>query len=271
MIARLKFLLMAETDGVLPPFIGHLFRAAFLDLIKLQNPDLAKKLHDTSNIRPYCIGALSSKDQLRRKRAGEIEIKKDTTFTMTMNFFNQELVKSLLNTFFDDKPTQILLKNISFVIVNVMISRIKYQELFETAERVTRFGISFITPSQFSVIGRKFPLTFPEPRLIFSNLANQWNKYSPEVKIDLDLFHSFVSNNVYARDYDLITREVDLGKKIPFVGCIGRCSYVARDPNDPHALWLDILGRFGEYSNVGIKRTAGLGVINYFRIKYLQK
>lgn len=262
---------MAETDGLLPPFIGHLFRAAFLDLINLQNPELAKKLHDASNIRPYCIGAFFLKDQLRRKRAGEIEIRKDATFTMTMNFFNQELVKSLLNTFFDDKPARILLKNISFVIVNVKISRISFQELFETAERVIRFGLSFITPSQFSVKGIKFPLTFPEPRLIFSNLANQWNKYSLGVRIDIDSLHYFVSNNVYARDYKLVTREVDLGKGIPFVGCIGRCSYVVRDPNDPYALWVDILGRFGEYSNIGVKRTAGLGVINYSRIKSLQK
>ncbi len=259
---------MANTEGVLPPFIGHLFRAAFLDLIKSQNITLAKKLHDTSNIRPYCVGALFSKDLRRKRITGAIEIKEGTTFTMPMSFFDQELVNLLINIFFSDKPLRVQLNDVFFSLVNIQINRCTYQELVEAAKKVTRFGFSFVTPTQFSLIGVKFPLIFPEPRLLFSNLANLWNKYAPETKVDVDQLHSFVSNNVYARDYDLVTREVNLGKGIPFVGCTGRCSYVVRNSEDPYALWLDVLGNFGEYSNVGIKRTAGLGVINYSRMQY---
>ncbi len=262
---------MADEKGILPSFIGHLFRAAFLNLIKSQDADLSKKLHDASHIRPYSIGALYSKDGLRRKRFGVIDIKEGTTFTMPINFFDKESVNALVNMFFSDKPLRIKLNNVSFMFVNMKISRITFQELVENAKPVIRFGLSFVTPCQFKVKAVNFPILFPEPRLVFSTLAKLWNKYVQETKVDVNELHAFVSDNVYARDYKLRTREVGLGKRNPFVGCIGSCSYTVRDPEDSYTLWLDILGQFGEYSNVGTKRTAGLGVVNYSRLKVLQK
>lgn len=271
LITRLEFLLMADEGGTLPPFIGHLFRAAFLNLIKSQDEELSKKLHEVSSVRSYSIGALSSKDQLRRRRSGAIVVKEGTTFSMPINFFDSETVNTLMNIFFSDKMLRIKLSGISFMFVNMKISRVTFQELVENAKHVIRFGFSFVTPCQFKLRNVDFPIVFPEPRLLFSKLANLWNKHSPEAKVDEDDLYSFVSDKVYARDYDLVTREIGLGKKIPFVGCTGQCGYAVKEPENPYALWLDILGEFGQYSNVGAKRTAGLGVVNYSRLKILQK
>jgi CRISPR-associated endoribonuclease Cas6 len=155
--------------------------------------------------------------------------------------------------------------------VNMKISRVTFQELIEDAKPVIRFGFSFVTPCQFKIRNVNFPIIFPEPRLLFPRLAKLWNKHAPESKVDKDELYSFVSDNVYVRDYDLITREVRLGKGISFVGCTGQCGYAVKTPEDSYSLWLDILGHFGEYTNIGDKRTAGLGVVNYSRLKVLQK
>jgi len=92
-------------------------------------------------------------------------------------------------------------------------------------------------------------------------LINIWNTYAEEEeKVDSRFFLDWISERVYVRYYSLKTREVKI-KDGKIVGFKGKVAYVVMDPEFEEAEYMLGLLRLGLISNVGQKRTYGLGVI----------
>lgn len=262
MITQSNFLLMANRDGSLPPFIGHLIRAAFSNLIESQDKDVAEGFHKTNEIRPYSINRVGFCPKRKLEDRG-IALRKNDKVQLSMSFFSDKIIETLFDIFSDRQPL-IYLNSVPLTMINMMVNKTEPIDLIKSARKVSRFTFFFKTPTQFKM-GLGYPIFFPEPVLIFSSLAKSWNKFF-DIKIDTDLLLDAISKNVFVRDFsNLSTRTVKLGKSHPTVGFVGRCSYVVKDIENSNLVWLDILARFGEYANVGKKRTAGLGVIQYNR------
>ena len=69
----------------------------------------------------------------------------------------------------------------------------------------------------------------------------------------------------YVREYKIVTKEVDIGKAEKIVGFKGHVGFLIKD--EKYKGWLYVLSRFAEFSNVGVKRTRGLGVVRLLRKK----
>ena len=57
--------LIPETDVTLRPTMGHHAHAAFLDIIRQSNPDISKKLHAQSALKPFTVSPLIAKAKKR--------------------------------------------------------------------------------------------------------------------------------------------------------------------------------------------------------------
>ena len=134
----------------------------------------------------------------------------------------------------------------------------------EDQEPPRTIDFEFLTPTQFTSRGSGHPMMlFPDPRYIFGNLVGIWNRIAGEARaIDRESLIDWVNSDVYVKYYSLRTRMVHLGKNIPFVGFIGRTEFTIRESDDTHKDWLFPLLRLARFSNVGNKRTAGMGVVD---------
>jgi len=142
-----------------------------------------------------------------------------------------------------------------------------------------------------------YPVRFPIPIILFSNLARLWNDFSNgESDIDKKIFLNWLNFHIYISAYNKMRTVIrNIGKSKPVIGGLGNVSYRVTKINKnyyKHHLeelnrqyeykfinndysnncrWLEILCRFGEYTNVGANRTAGMGVIRYHYKSYLSE
>ena len=177
----------------------------------------------------------------------------------------------------------------------VQFEKITVRNFCSSAQPAKSFNIKFLTPAYFNTLMGDYPVRFPIPSLFFGNLANLWNSITEdEGEINRDTFINWVNAHVYVSYYKMKTVRRDINKPRPVYGGIGDAAFrvkkvnknyyshyleeLGRGEEDSDFLkkdyvnnckWLDALCHFGEYTNVGANRTAGMGVIRYYPKMYL--
>ena len=156
-----------------------------------------------------------------------------------------------------------------FAVEKILLSRDSYKAIIEKGVKLSNhLYLSFKTPVQFKSKQSSKPFVFPLPEYIFSSLGRIWNTFS-EIKVDLDELISWVRTHVYVRAYTLKTREINIGKTALQVGFRGNLLLII-DEGD-FCEWVKALLLFSEYSNVGTKRSIGMGVVRVREKENLSK
>lgn len=262
---KVTFEIIALTDGYIPPFTGHIIQGFFLRTLQKINPELSKKLHDAQLIKPYAVMPLKPLNSKMKVKSNMWYIEKSKGYQFGFSIIDPELEPVIINNFISQAITEIQLANLSFTITKIDLKRKTFDELLREGmnndpNNNGKLDFYFRTPVQFKQKDKKYPVILPIPKLVFSNLARIWNSYSP-LKVDFDELVNWVSQNLFVRELKIVSREVDIGKKEKIVGFKGRVSYITK--SDKINNWVLILSKFSEFSNIGNKRTRGLGVTTF--------
>jgi len=242
----------------LPPFPAELSRSLFFSMLK--DSDIISKLHDIPNIRPYSLKPLFPFGNKKKTiKQGQWVVDESETLVLGIGVFDSEIEDDILRIIIDSIGEPIRVGKFLFNVDQIEVTKKGKFEEFFPEKLASLIGISFVTPTLLS--GETNQALFPDPLRVFGNLLRMWNMFAEEdTKIDSDSFLDWVKEMVYVRHYALKTHEVPI-KQAKIVGFKGRVAYVIRDSASEEAEQLIALLRFGIISNIGVKRTYGLGVI----------
>ncbi len=281
---KLTFELYPE-DGHIKPYehpYGYVFRAVIMKWLHEIKPELVHVFHEREEIRPYAINYIIHN--------------KMPKLDFILTTYHDDLSDAILNDIISNEKGYLTLGQKRYFISKIQFERINPIDFMESAQPVINLRIHFFRPVSFNTSMGDYPVRFPIPLIFFGNLANIWNdimKGTSEVARETLL--NWVNAHVYVSSYNMRTVRVNIGKPKPVIGGIGSVSFKVSKINrlyykhflededrsydyeyinadyKSNCCWLDILSRFGEYTNVGVNRTAGMGVIHYYNRNYLSK
>ncbi|MGV9198101.1 MAG: CRISPR system precrRNA processing endoribonuclease RAMP protein Cas6 [Promethearchaeia archaeon] len=256
---------------------GYIFRAIILDLVKQMDPKISHALHEQNSVKPY---ALNLHVKPKRER---IDLK--------LHFFDEDLGEPLLNYILEQNHTTLEVRDRTLSVVNIIHGFIDLTEIRRRIKPIKKFNMFFPKATLFNTIYGDYPIRLPIPDTIFGNLAHLWNFYikdRDELKeIDIDKFTNWIRAHVYVASHKIKTILRYIGNNRTNAGFQGHVSFRVKKPNSfyyekrknhkiqdhytENAKTLNLLCKFGEYTNVGANRTASMGVINYYPKHFFKK
>lgn len=264
LLASCVIFLKVNKEVMVPPSMGQILHAFFLDSVRAQDPDLAEDLHRPEPVKPYTIsqlrGKVSYEDNRWRLSPGEVYFFRITAISPEFSRWLQEKwTKSL--------PREIKLAGASFILDGHTFESAhhpwagvtSYEEIYSSVISrpvvAGKFHIEFCSPTTFRVGGSNYPL--PDPQKVFINLLQKWNKYSP---IHLgNNYTEFIEKNVFPSAHKLQTWIMHFDK-YKQVGFTGACTFGIRRTNeDIIARVLFMLAEYAFYAGIGYKTTMGMG------------
>jgi CRISPR-associated endoribonuclease Cas6 len=249
----------AEKGVGMPLFTGYVSRGLALNILNRVNPALAQDLHEPNAIKPYSVTPLYFRAAKKYPDGYLMDAASPCTFKI--RFLDDGLAKAAMEFFSTNEG--IMIYDTTFKVASLTLR----SEDFVKVESADTFRMLFDSPTHLSKIGSHYDQLFPEPTAIFPNLMRMWDNFMPEEKrFGKDVherYREWLAENATASGYDLRTVPVK-GKSLK-IGFVGWCAYRMNDKETGFGLTTNKLARFAEYSNVGMERTAGFGVVKYFR------
>jgi len=261
---KVSFEVMAMMDSFIPSFTGHIIQGFFSRMLEQIDPSLCKRLHAKQKVKPYAIFPLKPSGFKMATRSGMWHIAKGRKYLFGFSIIDDSFEKLIIEEFVTKPIPKVTLANVSFAVMKINFKKTSYDKLLKkeanSESSLNKLDFLFQTPVYFKEKSKGCPVILPVPELLFSNLARIWNTYSP-VKVDVNKLRGWVSKNVFIRKMKIFTREVYVGNSEKIVGFKGHVSFTVK--SNTMKKWLVVLSCFSEYSNVGNKRTKGLGVTSF--------
>ncbi|ACV63726.1 CRISPR-associated protein Cas6 [Desulfofarcimen acetoxidans DSM 771] len=264
MLASCVVFLKVNREVLVPPSMGQVLHAFFLDRVRLLNPDLAGQLHSPTPLKPFSVSPLLGRviyeDNRWRLFPGE-------AYAFRVTSIDPEFSRWLTDSWAPSLSGEIGLAGAGLEVAGWSLNTdahswagsTSYEELYSNiiscpgaGDRIT---IEFYSPTTFRARGSNYPL--PDPQKVFLNLLQKWNYYSP---INLgDNFIDFIRENVFPGSYKLQTRIMHFDK-YKQVGFTGTCTFrIRRQEEDIIISVLHMLAEYAFYAGVGYKTTMGMG------------
>lgn len=256
--------LMADNEVLVPPSMGQVLYAFFLDRVRSLDPALAEELHRPAPVKPFTVsplwGRVAFEDNRWRLFPGENYVFRVTSISPNFSKWLQD--KWVLSLPREINLAGALLKVAGWTFdssVHPRAGTTSYEEIYTTAISRTvvphKLTLEFFSPVTFRNRGANYPL--PDPPKVFLNLLHKWNFYSP---VNLgDNFSEFIEENVFPSAYKLQTRIMHFDN-YKQVGFTGTCSFGIRRQNEDLAVRvMHMLAEFIFYAGVGYKTTMGMG------------
>lgn len=179
------------------------------------------------------------------------------------------------------------IKNLKTIGGKYNISRIykvfaNLRKIYAGAKPIFHFNINFETPTYFNTLKGNFPIRLPIPAVIFSNLIRLWNSISISndiPAIDHKTLINWIESHIYVSKCEIKTKLVHIGKPKRVGGFLGIVYFNIKKPNrNYYELFnqeeimenylecsrdINFLCKIAEYTNLGVNRTASMGVIKY--------
>ncbi|MBM5806020.1 MAG: CRISPR-associated endoribonuclease Cas6, partial [Candidatus Verstraetearchaeota archaeon] len=252
-----EFEMYGEREVRMPLFTGYLARGILLQAIGRVDPAASQVLHEPNIRKAYAVTPLRFRSRARLLDGYLL----DPTHPclMGVRFLADEYAKLLLKCF--EEKQSFLIYDTPFSIVTVKVKSKSYRELWDEAKPVEVFRLYFQTPTCFAALGRRYYCLFPEPKRVFGNLLDLWNKYSDIEKTkgsEREEYLRWLGKEAGVSGYCLETRR-EPTRKGNGIGFTGWVAYRLGN-KERWKKRTACLARLAEYSNVGKNRTEGFGV-----------
>jgi CRISPR-associated endoribonuclease Cas6 len=265
-IHTLKFNVRPAEPVKVPSFLGHKIRGAFLKILHQNNPELTASLHEGTGLREYSVWPLLPEGIRSLPRNREMVLRPERRATFRVNLLVHELGRETLESLLSIADLEFQLGPARLVLESVEVQVIPRQELMQQKNDTPPKSVvlNFLSPTQFTSRGSRHPMMlFPDPRYVFGNLVAIWNRIMGETHIiERHSLIDWINDDVFVLYYSLYTRKIDLGKQNPFTGFVGKVEFRIHDADNPQSRWVVPLLRLARFSNIGNKRTAGMGVVD---------
>ena len=262
--------LIPETDVTLRPTMGHHAHAAFLDLIRQSNPDISKKLHAQSALKPFTVSPLIA---AAKQRDNRLHIRAGTECRLRYTFLDDDLFAHFGKAFLTFKFPAIRLGEAEFQVKQLVSHAAEerswsgnttYVELAESAKADTRMSFQFYSPTAFRKMTPRGQKTRSDTYLdlvrCYQSWVNKWNAFAP-IKLDKEAILAFITDHGQVTSIKAESRALNFGKHTE-VGWVGRCDCVfyPEDSLDENLLrTANCLADFAFYCGTGYKTTMGMG------------
>lgn len=256
MATELEIKTFAEKSVKMPLFTGYVARGLALHILNRIDPALSQDLHEPNALKPYSVTPLYFKST--KKHTDGYQLDPSTPCIIKIRFLDDRIAKSALDYFSSNES--LMIYDTHFKVASLTIRT----EDFSKVQDVRRFRLLFDTPTHLSKIGSKFDQLFPEPHVVFPHLMRIWDACTSD-KFGKDVFEKYkewLEKNATVSAYHLHTIVVK-GKSMK-IGFVGWCNYrIGGDKNSEFSLITNKLAKLAEYSNIGMERTGGFGVVKY--------
>jgi CRISPR-associated endoribonuclease Cas6 len=274
--------------GLVSPSSGSQAHAAFLDIVRQNDPALAETLHQPNQRRPFTVGLLQGFNHLSSKQLEEAVMKNQKVSVSPGQIYWLRITMldaAIFGTFVHhliSRPRTLLIRlgdanfEISRLIgspdphgnANPWAAYSSFAELSAQTRMQKQYAFEFVTPTAFSKGQKnwgKLLKLFPEPALVFESLAKHWETFAPSPLrlsakgLSIHDFAAWCEEYILISRYSLETCYLP-GSKFGQTGFQGTITYeVKGSKNDPEATWLTPLSRFALFSGVGYKTSMGMG------------
>ncbi len=270
------------------PGAGNQVQAAFLDMVRQADPELADRLHIPNQRRPYTVGHLQGFNHLTpvqleeaKRKQLEVHVTPEQTYWLRLTLLDAEVFGTFAR-YLIAHPGAVSLRlgHAHFTISRLLstpepgsgqqswVSYASFADLHATRAAVKQYSFEFASPTAFSLGQKqwgKLLHLFPEPSFVFDSLARQWEQYAPSALrmeshgVTPHALASWCGEQVIVTHYALATSYLP-STKYGQAGFQGTITYeVKGSPSAQEAQWLTPLARFALFSGVGYKTPIGMG------------
>jgi CRISPR-associated endoribonuclease Cas6 len=259
------FVLCAKESTALPALGGYLSQSSFLSLIGQFNEDMARRLHDEPNYRPYTVSPIKGGSI----SGNSILLSKGQPCYLRVTLLDSGFLWNALQAYVRKAgPISMRLGRADFELSEVLISPAIDQSIWagstdwQTLASLSARSIvtmHFISATAFSLGGHQFCL-FPEPRLVWESLLRVWNRYTPtSMSIEKEVIRESFKNQITVVACALRHTYLHFPKFVQ-KGFAGWCTY-RLNQESPLAAQLTSLAAFAPYSGLGCRTTMGMGQV----------
>lgn len=267
--------------GSIPVTHGHHAHAAFLDILRAVDPEVAKVLHASGERKPFTVAPLTGLEG-RRVEEGQIPVRPGDALWLRFTLLDERLFQTFVRCFLmgPERPV-IRLGRVELGVAEVLATPGSHpwagytsaQELLERWHKRAMggkdnpgyvFEFECASPTAFSLGGPwgKRMEVLPMPRLFFGSLATTWDTWFREVFVmsPRDV-RDYVAETMVVSRMKLETRMFQCRQYLQ-VGAGGMLTYELLDYADEGmARSLNTLADFAFYAGVGYKTTMGMGQV----------
>ncbi len=274
--------IISLTSLGLSPIIGPLGRPAqawFLNQIMRKHPQLAKTLHDGSNVKPFTVSTLL--DRYGRPHKAGDWLREGQECWLRVTTIGGDLSEVLMTSILKNLPNTLTLYKMDFRIEGYTLNPREYPWAGQTAfielaqdslhlQESREVRMEFVSPTAFRSNGND--ISIPSPQQIFRSLWKKWNAFCPEVMQLDDRWPNFFADCILVSELTAVNTvrwefaEGTRGAATGFTGTVGFTLLPkAKVPKKWQPYWdgadvvMQSLARFAFYSGVGHHTTIGMG------------
>ena len=252
---------------------GAQLQAAFLDLLRSINPQLAAELHDGNVLRNYAVSLLqprwwdsrdSGQSQMRELKL-RVACLDDRIYPALAQWASASLGGDLTIRLGQAhcEVARMLASNASG---EPWAGYASFDELAERAsEQETAVSLEFAAPTAFGQGDREEAM--PLPRHVFGALFRRWNAACPgKLQIDAyssdEFLHRVEDNVVLAHPFEIRSAIADLGVQLKLTGFVGHATYrIRRKPSSAFVRFVNLLADAAFFTGLGKKTSRGCGAV----------
>lgn len=303
-ISSFTLRLAVERPVVFQSFSGFASCGIFYNLIKSVDADFAERLHFSKRLAPWAASPIfvesspSFRIVYRKLKAPSIA---SISFTIMDSKLCDVFREAILK-----RDLQIDLVDVKAKVVGVSVNMLKFSDIISNANPIPlKFAVKFLTPTAFrrsiydccpycphyikylyelretkkfkKPCERVYPcrgiiIPLPIPSLMFRSLARLWSTFS---NVNLDVLNAvrWAENAIVVSGFPKGVRtkrvyEHPTSNKW-ITGFVGTVRFAVREEtyNERYAKVAASLLKMAEMTNVGVRRTAGLGMVKYVEPK----
>jgi len=258
--------LQVAAEALVPPALGQVLHAFFLDSVRALDAELSAELHAPAAVKPFTVSPLWGRAEFTDNRW---RLYPGEEYTFRVTAVSPRLGAWLRDIWLNALPEEITLAGARLKLTGATADARRhpwagaadyleiYNKWISRDEVPGRFTLAFRSPTAFRNRGINYPL--PDPQKIFVQLLQKWNRYSP---INLgDNFTEFIENNVYPASFKLETKIIHFDR-YKQVGFTGLCTFGMRGrEGEIPARVVHMLAEYAFYAGVGYKTTMGMGQV----------
>jgi CRISPR-associated endoribonuclease Cas6 len=258
------FTLRPEAAATVSPALGRAAHAVVLEQIAAADAALAARIHADDRVKPLTVAPMGALDG----RGEAARVNPERTYDLRVTLLDPSL-EALAARWTPEALPRLSMDGIGWRVERVVAGdgahpwagRASFDELLGGAMRGVargaggRWTIEFATPVTFRQSGRNQPLPLPE--LVFGSLLDRWNALAP-LPLPAET-RQFVAEGLAVSRFELRSAVTPTKGGAIQIGTVGRCTYVATNPDRYGRACVEALARFAFFSGVGAGTARGFG------------
>jgi len=275
-------------EGWVSPSSGSQAHAAFLDIVRQNDPLLAEQLHQANQRRPFTVGLLQGFNHMPATQLEEaitknqkVQVLPGQVYWLRITMLDSRIFGTFIqHLIMKPHALSIRLGEARFEVSRLLGSPepgsagnpwtaySSFEELSIYTDVRRHYEFEFATPTAFSMGQQawgKLMKLLPEPAHVFESLAKQWETFAPEhvrlaaKGLTARRFASWCEDNLIVVRYALETRYLP-SSKFAQAGFQGKILYEMKGiQSSLEGEWLTPLAHFALFSGVGYKTSMGMG------------